>query len=144
MSLESPTRMERLKVAANDFIETAENGTEIGIVSYATDAEVASGRVNVPIDVLVNDRTPWTDAINGLSPSTRTNIGDGLQKAKEMIFAAGGVTANTYIVLMTDGLNNEPFPQANAAADLQDKVDDLLMEGIPVYVTCTGGDFGLQ
>lgn len=144
MDLESPSRMQRLKVAAGDFIATAENGTELGLVSYATDAETASGRANVPIAALGNDRSDWTDAVDGLSPSTRTNIGAGLQAAKDMIVAAGGVTANTYIVLMTDGLNNEPSPQANAAADLQAKIDDLLASGIPVYVTCTGGDLGLQ
>ena len=52
MSLESPSRMERLKVAAGDFISTAENGIELGLVSYATDAEVGSGRANVPIAAL--------------------------------------------------------------------------------------------
>jgi len=144
MMLESPTRMERLKVAANDFVALAENGTELGIVSYATDAETASGRVSVSIAALGANRATWTNAINGLSPSTRTNIGDGLQKAKDMIVAAGGVTGNTFVVLMTDGLNNEPVPQATADADLQAKVADLLAAGIPVYVTCTGGDLGLQ
>lgn len=144
MDLESPTRMERLKVAANDFIATAENDTELGIVSYASDAETTSGRVIVPIAALGNNRTAWTNAVNGLNPSTRTNIGDGLQESRTQIMTAGGVTANTYIVLMTDGLNNEPQPQASADANLQEAIDDLLDSGIPVYVTCTGGDLGLQ
>jgi hypothetical protein len=144
MSLESPSRMQRLKVAAGDFIATAENDTELGLVSFATDAETGSGRANVAIAALVADRSPWTNAVNGLTPSTRTNIGAGLQKAMDSITAAGGVTANTYVVLMTDGLNNEPGSPATAAADLQAKVDALLAAGIPVFVTCTGGDLGLQ
>lgn len=144
MSLESPTRMARLKVAAGDFIATAQNGTEVGLRSFASDAEPASGRANVAIAALVNNRSPWTNAVTGLNPSTMTNIGAGLQKAKDMIMSAGGVTANTYIVLMTDGLNNEPAPDANAAADLQAKINDLLANNIPVFVTCTGGDLGLQ
>lgn len=144
MSLESPSRIARLKVAANDFIATAENNTELGIVSYASNADTTSGRARVAIAALGNNRANWTNAVNGLNPSTRTNIGAGLRTAQQLITDAGGVTANTYIVLMTDGLNNEPSPQATAAADLQDAIDDLLAANIPVYVTCTGGDLGLQ
>lgn len=144
MALESPSRMERLKVAANDFVTMAENGTEVGIVSYSTDALTASGRVNVPIAALTTNRTTWTNAINGMSPDSMTNIGDGLQEAKQMIVNAGGVTGNTFVVLMTDGLNNQPPPQATADADLAATVADLLASNIPVYVTCTGGDFNLQ
>ena len=144
MSLESPSRIARLKVAAGDFIATAQNGAELGLRSFASDAEPASGRANVAIAALGNNRAAWTNAVNGLTPSTRTNIGAGLQKAKDMIMTAGGVTANTYIVLMTDGLNNEPAPDATAAADLQAKINDLMAAGIPVFVTCTGGDLGLQ
>lgn len=144
MSLESPSRIQRLKVAAGDFIATAENGTELGLQSFASDAETTSGRARVAIAALGNNRAAWNNPVNALTPSTRTNIGAGLQKAKDMIMAAGGVTANTYIVLMTDGLNNEPAPPATAVADLQAKINDLLAAGIPVYVTCTGGDLGLQ
>lgn len=144
MSAESPSRIARLKVAAGDFIATAENGTELGLVSFASDAETGSGRANVAIGALGANRSAWTNEVTGLAPSTRTNIGAGLQKARDMITAAGGVTANTYIVLMTDGVNNEPGTPANAAADLQNKINDLMAAGIPVFVTCTGGDLGLQ
>jgi len=144
MNAESPKRIERLKVAAKDFVALAEDGTELGIVSYATDAAVASGRAEVAIAALGANRAAWNNAIDGLGPSTRTNIGAGLQKARDLITAAGGVTANTYIVLMTDGLNNEPAPQANADADLQAKITMLLNDSIPVYVTCTGSDLGLD
>lgn len=144
MDKESPTRLERLQVAANDFIITAENDTELGIVSYSTNADLGSGHASVPITALGNNRSNWTNAVGGLSTNGWTNIGDGLQKAKDMIVTAGGVTANTYIVLMTDGRNNRPEPQATADTDLQAKIADLMASGIPVYVTCTGGDFGLQ
>lgn len=143
MSSESPSRMARLKVAAKDFIAMAENNTELGIVSYSDDAETTSGRANVAIATLGANRTAWNNAIDGLTPSGWTNIGAGLQRAIDMINTAGGVTANTFIVLMTDGLNNRPAPQTTADADLQAKVDDLLALGIPVYVTCTGSDLGL-
>jgi Mg-chelatase subunit ChlD len=140
---ESPSRMQRLKVAAKDFIALADDDAEVGIISYATNAETASGRARLVISPLGSDRSDWTDLIDGLAPSTRTNIGAGLDAARELIMNAGGVTASTYVVLMTDGLNNEPGPQANADADLSAKVATLLGDGIPVYVTCTGSDLGL-
>jgi hypothetical protein len=43
---------------------------------------------------------------------------------------------------MTDGRNNRPFGSADT--DLQEKIDFLNAEGIPVYVTCTGDDDGLD
>ena len=142
MSLESPSRMERLKVAANDFVTLAENGTELGIVSFSTDADPASGHASVAIAALGAARAAWTDAINDLAPGGWTNIGDGLDKARDMIIAAGGVTANTFIVLMTDGINNRPWPDPQAFLD--GVLADLLADGIPVYVTATGGDLGLS
>jgi len=142
MILESPSRMQRLKVAANDFVTLAESGTELGIVSFSTDAEPASGHASVPIAPLGAVRTTWTNAINGLTPGGWTNIGDGLQKARDMISPPGGVTANTFIVLMTDGVNNRPLP--DPAGHLTGVLATLLADGIPVYVTCTGGDFGLS
>jgi hypothetical protein len=144
MSYETPTRMERLQTAAKDFIALADDDFEVGVVSYSNDADTASGRVNVPIDTLNNNRVACNDAIDNLSPDSRTNIGDGLEEAKDMIVAAGGVTTNTFVVLMTDGRNNEPQPQATADADLDAMIDDLLASNIPVYVTCTGGDPGLD
>lgn len=144
MSEESPSRMERLQVAARDFVTLAEDHTEVGIVSYSDDAANSSTRQNVNIGPLGTDRSAWTDEIDRLAPDNWTNIGAGLEKAREMITSADGVTGNTYIVLMTDGLNNRPEPQATADADLQAKIDDLLADGVPVYVTCTGSDRGLD
>lgn len=142
MGAESPTRMERLQVAASDFVSLTENGTELGIVSFSDDAEAASGHANVAIAAMgAAHRAACTAAINALTPGEYTNIGDGLQKARAMITAAGGATASTYIVLMTDGLNNRP--QDDPAGHLNDALADLLADGIPVYVTCTGGDLGL-
>lgn len=143
MSLESPSRMERLKVACKDFVALAEDDNELGIVSYSDDAEATSGRANVPIATLATNRATCNTAIDNLAPDAWTNIGDGLNKAMDMITATGGVTANTFIVLMSDGLNNRPSPQSTADAHLQTAIDDLLDAGVPVYVTCTGSDLGL-
>ena len=143
MDLEAPSRMERLKVAAKDFITLAETGTEVGIVSYSDNAS-SPPHANIAISALGADRSNWNDAIDDLNPDGWTNIGDGLEEAMDLITAAGGVTANTYIVLMSDGLNNRPSPQATADADLQAEIANLMSEGVPVFVTCTGSDLGLS
>ena len=139
MSLESPARIDRLKTAANDFIAIAPNNTELGIVAFASNVTD-----EVAISALGANRSAWTNVVNGLSPTTRTNVGDALSRARQLITNAGGVTGNTFVVLMTDGLNNEPAPAATAQTTLDNAVAALLADGIEVYVTCTGGDLGLQ
>jgi len=139
MALEAPNRMERLQVAARDFVTLAPNGTELGLVSFASN--IAS---EVPIAPTGADRSAWTNAINALTPTTRTNIGAGLSRALIQITNAGGPTGTTFVLLMTDGLNNEPSPPPNAEASLDNSVQALLAQGIPVHVTCTGADLGLQ
>lgn len=144
MAIDSPSRMARLKVAAKDFIALAETGTELGLVSFASDAATASGRSRIAVAALGADRSALNNEVDSLGPSTATNIGAGLQVAQTLINDAGGVTGNTFIVLMTDGLNNQPGTAAEAQADLQSRIDALLAAGIEVYVTCTGSDLGLQ
>lgn len=139
MSLEAPTRMERLKTAAKDFVTLAPAGTELGIVSFAT--TVVSEQAMAALGA---DRSAWINFIDALTPTTRTNIGAGLERARTQISNAGGVTGTTFVVLMTDGLNNEPAPAANAQATLDGAVAALQTDGIPVHVTCTGADLGLQ
>jgi hypothetical protein len=137
MGLEIPTRLDRLKTAAIDVVDLAEDGVEVGIVTFHSTAAPA-----VQLDPLGSDRTAWVNAIEFLTPQLATNIGAGLDLARQMIEAAGGVTGNTAILLMTDGLNNRPLGMAQA--DLQAKLASLQMDGIPVFVTCTGDDFGLD
>ena len=137
MTAESPSRIERLRTAALDVVDMAENGVEMGIVSFST-----TGTNDVPIAALPANRAAWTAAVNALAASGSTNVGDGLQRGRDMIIGAGGVTAGTGIVLMTDGLNNQPPPDPQA--DLQSRLGTLLTDGIPVFVTCTGDDLGLD
>ncbi len=135
MSAETPSRLERLQTAALDVVSLAENGVELGLVSYSSTATD-----EVAIAALGANRSAYNTAINNLNAGGATNIGDGLQHAYDMIIAAGGVTGNTGIILMTDGINNRP--SGTAAADLAAKLALLNGANIPVYVTCTGGDLG--
>jgi hypothetical protein len=137
MSSETPSRLARLQTAALDVVDMAEDGVELGLVSFSSTASD-----DVAIAPLGANRSAYETAINNLTASGATNIGDGLQHAYDMILDAGGVTAETGIILMTDGRNNRPWP--DYAADLQAKLDMLLLADVPVYVTCTGDDLGLD
>jgi hypothetical protein len=139
MALEAPNRLSRLQLAAKDFVTLAPAGTEIGLVSFASD--VVAERTIAAVGA---DRSTWTAFIDGLSPTSRTNIGAALQRARSQISTAGGPTGTTFVVLMTDGLNNEPAPSVSAQASLDGAVAALLADGVPVHVTCTGADLGLQ
>ena len=139
MSLDSPTRLQQLQTAALDIIDMAETGVELGVVSFSSTA--TDDRT---IAALGANRTTWNTAVNNLTASGATNIGDGLIHANALITAAGGVTANTGVILMTDGRNNQPPPASAAATDLQNKIDTLLANNIPVWVTCNGDDLGLD
>ncbi|MCI5144309.1 MAG: VWA domain-containing protein [Candidatus Electrothrix sp. AR3] len=142
MSLENPTRLSRLQIAALDFVALAEDGTELGIVSYSTDGNPTNGHAEVPVSALTTNRSTWNNAIIGLTASGTTNIGDGLARAHAMLIDAGlPLPANTFIVLMTDGINNQPLP--NPTGHLSNELDELLYDSIPVFVTCTGSDWNL-
>jgi hypothetical protein len=134
MGTESPTRLSRLQTAARDFVALAENGTELGMVSFST-----NGSTDVPLAALSADRTVYDTAINSLTASGATNIGEALQIAHSMIVNAGApLPADTYIVLMSDGINNQSSPNLNSV------LDDIEDDGIPVFVTCTGSDWNLS
>jgi hypothetical protein len=137
MSSETPSRLERLQWAALDVVDMAEDGVELGLVSFSSTAND-----DVTIAPLGADRSAYNTAISNLTASGATNIGDGLQHAYDMIVDTGEVTAETGIILMTDGRNNRPL--GTYEADLQAKLDMLLAAGVPVYVTCTGDDLGLD
>ena len=137
MISETPSRLERLKTAALDVVDMAEDGVELGLVSFSSTAVDEEA-----VTALGADRSDYLTAINNLTASGATNIGDGLQHAYDMIIAADGVTAETAIILMTDGRNNQP--PGTYEADLTAKLDMLMDAGVPVYVTCTGDDMGLD
>lgn len=136
-SMNSEGRLTWLRLAALNVVETAENGEELGIVSYSNGASV-----DVDLAPLGWDRSEYISAIDGLTASGNTNIGAGLQAAYDAIVGSGSITGQTGLILMTDGINNRPA--GNAAADLEQKLTLLLMNDVPVSVICRGEEAGLD
>lgn len=136
MAMESPTRLARLQTAATNAVLTAVDDHALGIVSFATTAS-PDAPLDVPTDL--NSAT-WTGPVAGLMASGSTHIGDALRAARAMLGGAAASGAAS-ILLVTDGVNNQP--SSNADADLADALADLVSDGVPVNVICIGSDLGL-
>ncbi|MBX2796798.1 MAG: VWA domain-containing protein [Myxococcales bacterium] len=142
MALEAPSRLERLQAAAHNVILAAEGETSLGIVSFSTDADPSLHPykgLGVPP---LGGSSAWGNVVDTLIPAGATHIGDGLARAKKLLDTSSA-TGPRSVVLMTDGLNNQPPPQTKADADLAATLQDLEQAGIVVNVTCTGADVGL-
>jgi hypothetical protein len=146
---EDPSRMRRAVNAAQDFVGLLSNETEFALVSFASadggDPPGEDSTKDFPVEdglhIIGDDRTAAQMAAEALFPRAAgfTNIGAGLREALG-IFEESGITLNSSIVLLTDGLNNRPSP--GFEADLDAAIDDLLPRpdrpGLPVHVTCIG------
>ena len=138
MDSETPKRIDVSKTTVKDFIDLLGNGTAFGLASFST----ASSKDFPPEAGLralnaAADRTAAKTAVDGLSAGGTTRIGAGLMQGRSMLLEAGGaITLNTVVLLLTDGLNNEP--PADPQADLDAALAALAADSIPVFVTCIG------
>ncbi len=143
---EIPTRIERGVNAVEDFVDLLSNGVEFGLVSFS-DAQFGNpsgfdSTKDFPSELGLRAITETGDRVEAQEQARnlleraegRTNIGAGLRQAQDIMLEAGGqITANSKIILLTDGLNNEPLPDPQG--DLASAIAEL---SIPVNVTCIG------
>lgn len=115
-----PTRADAAKAAAAAFIDEAPAGTRIGVIAFASGAEIVA-----PLSrnhALVKSALDHIPAPNGA-----TAIGDALQLAAQNLPPTG----HRVVVLITDGVNNTGAdPQALAAY--------LGAHHVPVYTVGIG------
>lgn len=149
MNSETPPRIELAVNAAKDFVDLLSNGSEFGLVSFASsdggnppdtdatkDFPEESGLRALAGSV---DRNEAKSAIDDLLARTGglTRIGEGLRVARDAFFEGGGaITLNSSILLFTDGINNRP--EDNPDGDLNDALDELAADSLPVFVSCIG------
>ena len=130
-----PNRLVAAQEAATEFVNSQDEGTQIGIVAFAGFAEL----VQPP----TRDRNLLANAITNLSPARRTAIGSAILRSIDAIAEIDSRVASTQfdaspevlpegefvphiIVLLTDGSNNAgPSPFVAA--------DQAVMRGIRVY-----------
>ncbi len=139
-----PTRMDAAKAAAKAFVEQQPPGVVIGVVAFS-DSGIA---VQAP----TSDQAAVEAAIERITPSRGTSIGQGIQSALAAIDRAQATTppgyysdrspdpvttpvpvapgsnGSTVIVLLSDGENNEspnPASVAQVAANLGIRIDTV-------------------
>ncbi|MFI9293698.1 tyrosinase family protein [Streptomyces gardneri] len=101
-----PTRMKVLHEAASRCVELIRDASGAGMVSFDQDAH--SGVKLAPFGSLLSQRADVLAAVNGLAPSGSTSIGDGVEAAHQLLAANGSSFTDSAIVVLTDGLENQP------------------------------------
>jgi hypothetical protein len=140
MSAEEPSRIAVAVTNARDFVGLLGDTAQLGVASFAS-ASTKDFPPEPGLRTLATaiDRTAAGTAIDGLltRANGNTRIGAGLRTARDMLLENGGaVTSNTHVLLLTDGLNNEPG--LDPQGDLDAALAELSAAGIPVFVTCIG------
>jgi hypothetical protein len=134
---ENPTRIQHAVNAVKDISALLSVGTELGIVSFSSESskDFPIPELGLRTIVMESDRTEAQGQAEGLltRASGRTNISSGLSWARVIMLEGGAITTNSRVILLTDGINNEPSPNANQV--LNDTVSGF---GIPIDVTCIG------
>ncbi|MET7913555.1 tyrosinase family protein [Streptomyces avermitilis] len=101
-----PTRMQVLHEAASRCIELVRDASGAGMVSFDQDAH--PGVKLAPFGPGLSQRSDVLGAVNALVPGGDTSIGDGVEAAHQMRAANGSAFAERAIIVLTDGLENQP------------------------------------
>lgn len=131
----APNRMEAAREAALAFVDALPDGTQVGVVSFSTQAAVQAP--------LTRDHQQVQRAIITLDPGGGTAIGDGLNLALDQLAQrppnSAGEPAPARVIVLSDGessLGAEPLAAAEQAAVAQVPVDTVGIgqRGRTVYV----------
>ncbi|MEV7442908.1 tyrosinase family protein [Streptomyces sp. NPDC091204] len=101
-----PTRMQVLHEAASRCVELIRDSSGAGMVSFDQDAH--AGVKLAPFGPGLAQRADVLAAITALTPGGNTSIGDGVEAAHQALTANGSAFTKRAIVVLTDGLENEP------------------------------------
>ncbi|WP_456486401.1 PKD domain-containing protein [Candidatus Alkanophaga liquidiphilum] len=126
-----PVRTEGAKDAANEFVDLLKSNDRAALVKFHSSGWSYSAYCTV-VQSLTTNKNDVKSAINGLSASGGTPMGEGLDRALDHLEAYGREDAVKAIILLTDGwwnLGVSPLDQAQRAAN----------DGIPIYVIGWGG-----
>lgn len=121
--------------AASGFAKRLKENDQVGIVTFATDAEIT--------ERLSSDRTRIAGAVSALSVSKKeetgsTNTGDGLRAGIiELISERHNPDARKIIVLLTDGKANAPKTET-AEAYASEMAIEAYNRGVVVYTIGLG------
>jgi hypothetical protein len=110
-----------LQQAANVFVDLMLAGDGVGLVAFNQDATVLQP-VTTLGDGSLSDlaRSGTKDVINGngLDPGGETSIGDGIFDGRQILDAAGASFDLDSMVVLTDGMENQPLWIADVAPQI--------------------------
>jgi Ca-activated chloride channel family protein len=117
-----PTRMTAAKQAANDFLDEVPDGLQVGVVAFATGADV----VAAPTD----DGGAAREAVDTLQPGGGTALGEAIARSVDV--AGTEPDAPAAILLLSDGANTQ------GTLDPLEAAERARTAGIPVYTVALG------
>jgi hypothetical protein len=116
------TKSQSLRDAANTFLDVMLAGDSLSLTVFDTNASVVKGLTVLgdPTDPFDTSRSDMHTAINGpgLNPGGRTSIGDGIAAGRGTL--SGAVTQVKSLVVLTDGVENEPLWISDVAAQIDE------------------------
>lgn len=131
----SPTRLAAAQRAAKSFLGQLPNGFQVGIVSFATEAQVVTHATD--------DEEIVSRAVDSLQPGGGTAIGDAIARSLEVGRQARRSAARAgrkgrrpfSILLLSDGANQSGISPTEAAAQAREA-------RVPVYTIALGTPSG--
>lgn len=113
------SKLDSAKTAARLFTDVKQQFDKLGVVSFSKDANEEYSLTTVPDqDDAAGVRAAAQAKIDALAADTTTSIGDGLQKGQDMLNADGDPNHEWWMVLLSDGMENEPQYWANVKGNI--------------------------
>jgi len=112
-----------LQQAASTFVDVMLEGDGVGLVRFNQDAQVLESVVPLGNGSLSDiNRSTTKDIINGngLDPDGQTSIGDGIFEGRGILNSAAGSFDVKSLVVLTDGMENQPRWIADVAGDINE------------------------
>jgi hypothetical protein len=113
------TRMQLLHEAAARCIELIRDGSGAGMVSFDHDAY--PGKPLQAFQPATTHRADVLAAVNALSAGGATSIGDGVELARSTLNAGAAGFDGRALVVMTDGLENQPKSLSAVAGSIDSR-----------------------
>jgi hypothetical protein len=113
LSMADEGKLASAQSAARGFADSSQIMDQIGVVSFSNDAIQEFPLTQVPDQDDSNGiRTAANTVIDAIAPDRETSIGDGLFMGQLMLTTDGIATNEPRMVLLSDGMENEPMDTA--------------------------------
>jgi len=125
------------RTASKNFIDLLQVNDATGVVSFGTTGNMefsngSGGLVSITGDT---ERADAKNAVDAIAFSGCTFMGDGINKARDLLT---GATTERAIVLLSDGFDNKGCEPNNAAKPSAIEAAATLPAGLPIYACAMG------